>query len=395
MPIDTKIEGSPGSIRSAGRWLSATLGPAIERGGDRMAAARRTASSEWLGSTGTAFCGALSRGTGKVDGLHTAATGLAGTFTDYAASLESCQQRMEQIRSEASAGGLTVTATTIEDPGAGPARPEVPEVMSQGQVGAYESQVAAYNAHQEKITLYNELAERATDVWTSISEAWETVTAKDRAIDGASWTFTLSDVAGGLSGATLELHSSLLSKNADYFKGLSDDYLARLARQAESGRIPNAAQFYDDLDHYTRMGAGAADEAAQASRLARAAKLGAPALGGILALGGTYYDYQYGGESIEQAAASNLGGFAASVGTGALIGTAIGGPVGTVVGTIVGAGVGVFTSGMIDGLFEYDGDVGQAFAAGVDTVVDTGGALVDLGEDVGGAIVDGIGGLFD
>jgi len=143
------------------------------------------------------------------------------------------------------------------------------------------------------------------------------------------------------------------------------------------------------------MAAGAADEAAEASRLARAAKVGAPVLGGVLALGGTYYDYQYGGESIEQAAASNLGGFAASVGTGALVGTAIGGPVGTVVGTVVGAGVGIFASGMIDGLFDYDGDVGQAAMAGVDTLVDTGGAILDAGSDVGGAIVDGIGGLFD
>ena len=46
---------------------------------------------------------------------------------------------------------------------------------------------------------------------------------------------------------------------------------------------------------------------------------------------------------------------------------------------------------MIDGLWENNGDVSDAFMSGVDTVVDTGEALVD----VGGSIVDGIGGLFD
>ena len=50
---------------------------------------------------------------------------------------------------------------------------------------------------------------------------------------------------------------------------------------------------------------------------------------------------------------------------------------------------------MIDGLWESGGDVGEAFTAGVDTLVDTGDALVDGASDVGGAIVDGVGGLFD
>ena len=103
---------------------------------------------------------------------------------------------------------------------------------------------------------------------------------------------------------------------------------------------------------------------------------------------------EHGDESAAQAVTSNVGGFAASVATGAVVGTMIGGPVGTVVGTVVGAGVGVFTSGMIDGLWDSGGDVSEAFMAGVDTVADTGEALLDGAADVGGAVVDGIGGLY-
>ena len=47
--IDTEIEGSPDSIRAAASWLSGTLKPAVENGGDSFAAARRTAGGDWRG----------------------------------------------------------------------------------------------------------------------------------------------------------------------------------------------------------------------------------------------------------------------------------------------------------------------------------------------------------
>jgi hypothetical protein len=66
----------------------------------------------------------------------------------------------------------------------------------------------------------------------------------------------------------------------------------------------------------------------------------------------------------------------------------------------VGAGVGIFTSGMVDNLFE-GGSVGDALGAGWDAVEDTGEAIGDGLESAGEAIGDGIesvgdaiGGLF-
>lgn len=389
MSIDTEIKGSPESIRNAAEWIGATLRPGIEAGTDAFADCRNVAGGDWRGDTGAAFEGAMGRAARETEGLRTAAGDVRSAFTDYAGSLDTCQERMRTIRSDARAAGLTVSSHIIESPGDGPARPGDPPVdASQGQVEAYNRSVTAYNDHQGLVRTYNELVVRAGEVWTDIERAWDRVSAKNRAMDGAGWAFQLSDVAGGLGGALMQVHVSALRGNAQYFADLSADYLQRL----RSSPVTNAAQFYDDLYHWNQTAAGAADDAARAARLANIGRFAPVALGGALAIGGIFYDMnKEDPEEFGQAATSNLGGFAASVGTGALVGTAIGGPVGTVVGTVVGAGVGVFTSGMIDGLWENDGDVGEAFMAGVDSIVDTGEALAD----VGGAIVDGIGGLFD
>lgn len=389
MPIDTEITGSPESIRSAAEWIGSTLRPGIEVGVDAFAGARNEAGGDWRGDTGAAFEGAMGRAVQETESLSRAAGRTRSTFIDYAGSLESCQDRMATIRSDARGSGLTVSGFTIEEPGPGPARPGDPPVdASQGQVDAYDRSVTAYNDHQALVVAYNGLVERADEVWTDVERAWERVSAENRAMDGPGWAFQLTDVAGGLGGALMQVHVSALRGNAQYFANLSADYLERL----RTSPVTHAGQFYDDLDHWSRTGAGAADDAARAARLSNIGRFAPVALGGALAIGGIFYDmHGPNQEDFGQAATSNLGGFAASVGTGAAVGTLIGGPVGTVVGTVVGAGVGIFTSGMIDGLWENGGDVGDAFMEGLDSVVDTGEALAD----VGGAIVDGIGGLFD
>ena len=390
MPIDTEITGSPASIRASADWVGATLRPAIGGGMDAFADARTEAGGDWRGATGAAFEGAMGRAVRVSEDVRRAAGSVRTTFLDYAGSLERCQQRMESIRADACAAGLTVSGFVIESPGAGPARPGDPPVdATPGQIEGHNGDVAAYNAHQEKIRAYNDLTTRAAEVWSDIERAWERVSAENRAMDGPGWTFQLSDIAGGLGGALMDLHVSALRGNARYFADLSADYLDRLR---SSTRVPNAAQFYDDLVHWGSQAGESADDLARASRLANIGRFAPVALGGALAIGGIVYDMNGpNNESFGQATTSNLGGFAASVGTGALVGTAIGGPVGTVVGTVVGAGVGVFTSGMIDELWENGGDVGDAVLAGADAVVDAGEAIAD----VGGAIVDGIGGLFD
>lgn len=385
MTIETEIKGSPGSIEAAADWLLGTFGAAVEAAADGMADARSDAGSDWEGMASEAFQGAMRRGSAKTSDFHVTVKSVSNCFSDYASSLRACQSDMADIRDEARGGRLAVNGMTIADPGVGPTRPVIP--TSDVDVVAHNAQVDAYNAHQEKVRLYNRLSERAGDVWDRITSAWDQVSAKDRGLN-AGTLVTAADIAGGLAGALGEVHGSILKQTAQTFAQQSADDLARLQQQARSGNaIFDHARYYDDFDSAGRGAGSSADDLARASKALRLAK-GLPlAAGGVLSGVGIWYDMKYGDESTAQAVTSNLGGFAASVGTGALVGTAIGGPVGTAVGVVVGAGVGIFTSGMLDGLWDHDGDVGKALMAGGDAVVDT-------GKDIGGAIVDGFESLF-
>lgn len=119
-------------------------------------------------------------------------------------------------------------------------------------------------------------------------------------------------------------------------------------------------------------------------------------VGGVLTAVSIYTDIEA-GESVGQAAVSNVAGFGASVAAGAAIGAAIGtvvpgagNVVGLVVGGVVGGAVGIFTSGAIDGLWENNGDVGAALENGVQDLADTGEAVVDLAEQGVGAVGDAV-----
>ena len=389
MSIDTEITGSPASIRASAQWIRGTLATGIRAGVDAFADSRTEAGGDWRGETGAEFVAAMGRAARMSDDVLSGTRDVDAVFNDYASVLEVCQNRMQDIRTDARSAELTVSGFVVEPPGHGPPHPGTPPAeASQGQVDGYNSDVAAYNKHQEKIRAYNELVARAESVWADIERAWERVSAQNRAMDGPGWAFQLTDIAGGLAGALTDLHASRLRGSAKYFSDLSAEHLERLRA---SSSVPDAARYYDDLDHWRSTGTNAADDMSRAARLANIGRFAPVTLGGLLAVGGIVYD-MHGPEQegVGQAVTSNLGGFAASVGTGALVGTAIGGPVGTVVGTVVGAGVGVFTSGMIDGLWENGGDVSDAVLAGADALADAGEAI----GDVGGAVVDGIGGLF-
>lgn len=87
-----------------------------------------------------------------------------------------------------------------------------------------------------------------------------------------------------------------------------------------------------------------------------------------------------------------LASMAAGAGTGAVIGSFVPVPgVGTVAGAVVGAAVGVFTSGVIDSLFEEGPDVGAALDRGTEALADTGQAIADAP----GALAGAVGGWFD
>lgn len=101
-------------------------------------------------------------------------------------------------------------------------------------------------------------------------------------------------------------------------------------------------------------------------------------IGGALAVAGVVYDIVATDKDPVQATVSGAAGFGASVAMGAGVGAVIGGPIGVGVGAVAGAVVGVFTSGMVDSLWENGVDnVGNAINDGFEAVEDAAGAVVD------------------
>jgi len=391
MSLDTEIPGTPGSIETAATWLEGDLHDGVDGASTALVEARRAVGDGWEGEAASSFHGWSGDAVGIVDELVSGIDTVSSLLVSFAGSLRSAQSRMAGIRERARAGGLTVAGFVIQDPGAGPTDPGVlPEGATAPQ--GHAADVAAFDAHQDKIWAWNAAVLDAGHVQDDIAEASERLQADYHGLEGHNWFTAAGDLLGGLGGAVMEFQASIL-------KGTSDELL-RTARTYEDvvknadPAIVGRGKYYDDLKN-------AADDIRRLEDLGRNAdELDARArgiplkLGGALTVLGIGMDIASGKDPV-QATASGVGGFAASVGAGALIGTAIGGPVGTAVGAVVGAGVGIFTSGMIDGLFEHDGDISKAFDQGIDSVVDTGEAIGGAISDGVGGVVDGIGGLFD
>jgi uncharacterized protein YukE len=364
----------------------------VSANADALVSVRSSASSDWDGSAGQAFSGAMGAAAGKADDLHAAVKDVADGIKTFGDNLRSVQNQMADIRRTASAAGLTVNGLVIESPGDGPTRPgpapDGPDVTT-AAVDHYNGAVATFNAHQALIKAYNHALAAARQVIADYRGDCDALSNKYRGLSGANWVLTASSVVGGLVGATMEFNASALRGTATYFRGLGAQQLDH-ALKANPSSVTKT-QWYKDLDDAKKAVASADDLTKSADGLTKGSKSLPLKLGGALAIAGIGYDIYEGKEPV-QAVAAGAGGFLAAVGAGAAIGTLIPIPgVGTAVGAIVGAGVGIFTSGAIDSLFENGPDVGAAFGAGVDAIGDTAGAIGDAAGAVGGFV----GGLFD
>jgi uncharacterized protein YukE len=408
--IDTEIKGKPGSVESAASWLRGSAATGISEGAHALQRARSEATSDWGGDAGPAFASRMQSAHGKATALQDNATRCASALDSYAGSLRSCQDRMTGIRERAAGAGLTVHGFVIQDPGPGPARPpdRSGERMPLPQLEAYEASVREYNAHQQLITAYSEAATAAGEVRTTYAQAAGQLADE---YDGMSWldaTLNGTDfVAGAVLSRMSRYHAKILDNDARYWAREADrwrDYMRNKDYRSvgDPRRVYDLdAQHQDYLDERARTSGSAADDAVRTERFGGLAKGVSRGLVGV----GILVDL-HDGESVPQAVASNVGGYAAGVGVtvavdagttmlaataaGAAMGSAV--PVvGTAVGAVVGLGVGVFASGAIDSLFENGPDVGAAWDAGTEAVTDTVGAVGDGIKSAAGFV----GGLFD
>lgn len=386
MPIDTKIEGNPESVRAVSDWLRSTLQRGVAQVTNRIYDVRNSANGGWHGPAGEAFSGKMDTAAGKTEQFSTVIRSSAEGFDKFAADLRRAQDDMRVVRERAAAAGLTVNGEVIEEPGPAPAAPgaapsgaaATPEAVS-AHVSAtkaaedHAAQVAAYQRAQKESDAARHLEKLAADTLVNMKND---VTQK--------WFIVVGDLTNGAAGALAAKHASILRQQSQHLTDEAARFMER-ARTAPAGTT--AASIYDDFDR-GRAAAYQADDVAKAASDVdgKAAKWGFRA-GGALAVAGVAYDIAN-GKPVDQAVVSGGVGFGASVAAGAAVGTMIPVPVvGTAVGAVVGAGVGIFASGVTDSIWQNGiGDVGGAIEDGANAVGDTANAIGGAAEDAWNAV---------
>lgn len=163
--IETRVEGSTASVDSAAAWLRDSLRERVDEAGEKVLSARRTAERQWEGEAGAAYAeyaGDIVRVTDEhVDRISRAAEKLDA----YSARLRQVQERMAALRREASAGGLPVLGTVIQEPA-----PAVPYLVPTGdltpqQARQVETARAQHEAQVATVELYNRILTEVEDEW--------------------------------------------------------------------------------------------------------------------------------------------------------------------------------------------------------------------------------------
>ncbi|WP_157559932.1 hypothetical protein [Microbacterium sp. H83] len=404
MVQETRIDGLPDDIETIAIFLKNKVAGAAENLSSDLSSARTATVDGWTGSGAEAFADTATTATTSVTTYGTEAAGVGRSVLVLADALRDAQSRMAGARAIATDAGLTVSGTQVHRPGSAPVREY--EADAPGTETA--SSVAATASHAAQVQTWNTVVSEAEAANTQWQDALDTF-ATAWAASGANMLTVLTGLlTGAITGGALANAAFRLTST----KVTNAERLASLTKSLDSVGTPSGAingpksNFYsllDEADDVTRLLSKTEDLLAGGEKgLMGTLRAGAAISKGLLVLGvaGTGYaiydDIANGGESWQQAAASNIGGMAAGIGagagTGAIIGSFIVPPAGTTVGAaagaVVGGVVGVFTSGMIDGMFEGAGNV---LESGWNELVDTGEAM----GDATGAVGDAVGGAWN
>lgn len=405
MAIETKVEEKPEQITSLADWLTSSLEPAVSASGDRFSSARTILGSEWQGETAEAIVSWLADAVGASDSLSTRITDIATALTTYASILLSVKTEAECVRSDATAGGLVVSGTVVQEP--------------------------KDTADTKKAALYSSLSVRMSTANSKLATGQQdlrsSMTSKD--VDRVKNDYQIfSIVAEAVRSAapplwTIHVRRALTAEGSRLIsmsKGMEKMIVGGLSqgvRNPANARAANAA-----LNEATRLelkGRGMKGQAASykggapGSKLGNSVKIGGAALA-VVGTGIGYWADRQRGESGEQAFVSNVAatatgsaaGIAASSLTGAAIGsvfpgpgTAIGGAIGFVVGVAISMEVSTMTDKFVDSLYEDNKGVMHAAGEGLTAAADLKRSVVNgamnTAKDVGNGVVDVAKGIGD
>ncbi|GLY00224.1 MULTISPECIES: hypothetical protein [Actinoplanes] len=165
MPIDTTVDGNPGSVQSAADWLRGTLARDVGRSVETLQSAADETTAHWAGRAASAFRTRMAGASAKAGALHDDARSIADTFSRFADGLAVAQSRMAQARDIAVAGGLRVAGLLILEPGAAPSA----SVLGGGAaaLAEYQRKVVAYQAAGAEVTAARAELAANTEVLTA------------------------------------------------------------------------------------------------------------------------------------------------------------------------------------------------------------------------------------
>lgn len=375
---ETHIEGDPEAITALATYLRSTLTPAVSALAQDFATARRNSSDAWGGEAASAFRERLVTAEDATQDFDEEIPTAAAALEELAEALEDAQRDMASALAHATSSGLTVTGTQIHRP--------VPPQLGATTSADHSERLAA--AHANRVAAWDWCVDTAAGAFTLWADALRDFEDQGARISGSMASLFTSLLTDGTKTAALAVKAYNLTLLRNFHLENADNLRAHIAALTPDGVVRTTPQHIYDLEaraNASQATAKAIDDKFKAglrvgSRLSR----GLHVVGGAATVYGIYDDIQQ-GESVEQAVVSNVGGMAAGMitgaGTGALIGTFVVPPVGTVVGaalgTVVGAGVGMFTSGVIDHMWENaSADFFSTIDAGWSEVTNT---LSDVG----------------
>jgi hypothetical protein len=368
MPVDTRIDGTPGEIQDCARWLRSRLATGVDRCVTDLQQSRQDAEAGWLGRAGPAFQDRMGTGARKADDLRADIEITANSFDAYADDLRLAQAGMERARWIAADAGLELAGFTILEPGPAPTVPDLPALPDN-------EDVVALDAHYRRVEAYHAAAAEARRSDGIIDAARAVLKNAYNDLHGKALLHVSDFVNTGVVGGLLAKHKSILLKHSDALMDESrlavDRYLKAPGGSPEAMRLNNEAfSKFLESDEYKR----------RATSVGRRVGSKLPLIGVGITAAGIGYDVHQ-GKPVGKAMVSGVGGALAAAGAGAYVGTLVGGPAGTVIGAFVGVGIGVVASGALDEMYD-------ALPAGVKTgiedgIKEVGDAVSDAGEVVG------------
>ena len=384
MSFETKVEGKPDQITSLADWLTSSLEPAVSTSGDKFSSARTSLGSEWQGETADAVVAWLGDAVGASDSLSTRVTDIATALTTYVSILSSVKTEAECIRSDATAGGLTVNGTVVQEP---------KDTTDTKKTALYSSLSVRMSTAHSTLTagqqdLRTSLASKDVDRVKNGYQIFNVVADFARSGAPSMWTmYTRGFLAAEgrrLLGVSDEMEKIIMS-------GLPYGVLNPVNARSANAAL-NRAMMLEIKGKNLLLQSKTYEAVRAGSKIARNIRVA----GGVLAVVGTgvgYWADRQDGESWDQALVSNVAATAAGAAAGAAMGAAVGsivpGP-GTAVGAAVGFTAGVVTSivtsektdAFVDSLYEDKKGVIHAIGAAEPTARTMRGA-VGLAKEVG------------